>query len=193
MRARPGPLRVVVHPSHEGVLIDISMFGALVHLDAPQAVRDLITVDVEWERTKVQLQGRVVWSSADPEASRTVWAEGYSIAIEFEHLATAAALALRRIVSQRSAPDRCTDMPITTYNYKEYEDDVQLTPLEPSPYDPSRFEARVTRVVRLLEGGVREPLNELLFRIATGRDREEAILRIQAEVQSRLDPGRGGA
>ena len=101
-RARPGLLRVLVHPVHEGVLIDISSFGALVHLDAPQPVGALLTVDLEWEHTNVQLHGRVVWSSADPEATRTVWAEGYSIAIEFEHLTTASAAALRRIMSQRS-------------------------------------------------------------------------------------------
>jgi hypothetical protein len=77
-------------------------------------------------------------------------------------------------------------MPITTHRYQNYEYDVQLTPLQPSPYDPSRFEARIIRIVRVLASGDQERINELLFRIATGRDQEEVMARIEAEVRDRM-------
>jgi hypothetical protein len=51
-----------------------------------------------------------------------------------------------------------------------------------------RFEARITRIVKVLADGDHERLNELLFRIATGRDHDEVMSRIEAEVRSRVAP-----
>ena len=77
-------------------------------------------------------------------------------------------------------------MPITTHRYGDYEYDVELTPLDPSPYDPSTFEARITRVARVLPNGGREQMDERVFRIVTGRDRDEALSKIDAAVRYRL-------
>src|SRR5688572_16405737 len=85
-------------------------------------------------------------------------------------------------------PSRRTDMQIITRCYKQYEYDVQLTPLDPSRYDPCRVEARVIRIVRVLDSGDREPVDELLFRIAAGRDQHEAIAKVDEEVRRRVGP-----
>ena len=85
-------------------------------------------------------------------------------------------------------PSRRTDMQIITRRFKQYEYDVQLTPLDPSPYDPWRFEARVIRIVRVLASGDREPLDELLFRIVAGRDQHEVIAKVEDEVRRRVGP-----
>jgi hypothetical protein len=77
-------------------------------------------------------------------------------------------------------------LPTTTHRFGDYEYDIELTPLDPSPYDLSTIEARITRIARVLPDGGREQLDERAFRIVTGRDRDEALTKIDAAVRYRL-------
>lgn len=73
-------------------------------------------------------------------------------------------------------------MPISTHTYQDYEFDIEMTPLDPSPYDPSTWEARVIRIVRVMPDGKRDCIDERIFRIVTGRHEDEALEQVKSAV-----------
>lgn len=73
-------------------------------------------------------------------------------------------------------------MPISTHRYQDYEFDIEMTALDPSPYDPSTWEARVTRIVHVMPSGERDRVDERIFRIVTGRDADEALQKLTSAV-----------
>jgi hypothetical protein len=62
-RVRPGPLRVRLHRTCEGILVDISETGALVQLPSWQATAKQVTLQLEWQDALLPLPGRVVRSN----------------------------------------------------------------------------------------------------------------------------------
>jgi hypothetical protein len=98
VRVEPGPLRVRLAGRWDGILVDISEFGALVQLPVPQTIHDAITLEVEWEHATLQLAGRVVRSSPPPIDAPSPPVTDYYVAVEFAPLADAAGAAIRSIV-----------------------------------------------------------------------------------------------
>jgi hypothetical protein len=100
VRVEPGPLRVRLGGTWDGILVDISELGALVQLPVPQTIHDAITLEVEWEHATLQLAGRVVRSSPSPiDAPRTpLGMTDYYVAVEFAPLPVASGATLRNIV-----------------------------------------------------------------------------------------------
>ena len=62
-RVRIGPLRVRLHRTCEGILIDLSETGALVQLPAAPALQKAVTLQLEWDDLTLHLKARVVRSS----------------------------------------------------------------------------------------------------------------------------------
>jgi hypothetical protein len=100
VRVEPGPLRVRLEGTWDGILVDISELGALVQLPVPQTIHTTITLEVEWEHATLLLAGRVVRSSPSPvEGNRPPHGlTDYYVAVEFTPLPEPAGAALRSIV-----------------------------------------------------------------------------------------------
>jgi hypothetical protein len=95
IRVEPGPLRVRLEGTWDGILVDISELGALVQLPVPQTIHTTITLEVEWEHVTLLLAGRVVRSSPSPvEGGLT----DYYVAVEFTPMPEQSGVALRTIV-----------------------------------------------------------------------------------------------
>ena len=98
-RFRPGPLRVRLHRTCEGILVDISETGALVRLPASQPPLKPITLQIEWQDSVLPLPGRVVRSSPHQLEleNATIVRPAYHVAIEFSELSENAATLLKHI------------------------------------------------------------------------------------------------
>ncbi len=102
VRIEPGPLRVRLEGTWDGILIDISELGALVQLPVPQTIHTTITLEVEWEHATLLLAGRVVRSTPSP-VDASVAPTGlthYYIAVEFALLPEHSGATLKNIVGQ---------------------------------------------------------------------------------------------
>lgn len=101
-RVRPGPLRVRLHRTCEGILIDISETGALVQLPSAQSASKTITLQIEWQDAVMLLPARVVRSSPFrlelPTA--TLARREYHVAVKFEGLTPEATSSVLEIVRQ---------------------------------------------------------------------------------------------
>jgi hypothetical protein len=101
-RVEPGPLRVRLEGTWDGILVDISELGALVQLPVPQTIHTTITLEVEWEHATLLLAGRVVRSSPSPvDADRPPRGlTDYYVAVEFTPLPEQSGATLRSIVDR---------------------------------------------------------------------------------------------
>lgn len=99
-RVRPGPLRVRLHRTCEGILVDISETGALVQLPAAQPRSKQITLHLEWQDVILLLQARVVRSQPYqlelPTA--TLARRDYHVAVEFADMTREAATVLQSLL-----------------------------------------------------------------------------------------------
>jgi hypothetical protein len=105
-RARPGPLRVQLSPSSLGTLVDISTTGALIRLEDKPDVNAEVTVHLEWERTTIQLRGRVVRTARAHAGGRMLWTDStvYEVAIQFGSVSDDASALLKRLTAEPSPP-----------------------------------------------------------------------------------------
>jgi len=99
-RVRPGPLRVRLHRTCEGTVLDISELGAFVQLPTAQKTEKQIVLYLEWKYETVQLRALVVRSIPHRVVLRNavLARTEYLVALEFRDLPQDAAAALRRII-----------------------------------------------------------------------------------------------
>lgn len=99
-RVRPGPLRVRLHRTCEGILVDISASGALVQVPWSLSPDRQVTVNVDIGDTPLQLRGRVVRSMPHKlqMAEATLARTEYHIAVEFSDLPADQAAALQKLL-----------------------------------------------------------------------------------------------
>jgi hypothetical protein len=100
IRVRPGPLRVRLHRTCEGILVDISETGALVQVPASQAPQKSVTLQVEWRESVLPLRARVIRSSPHrlQLATATLARPEYHVAVEFSDISPDEAVILKTIV-----------------------------------------------------------------------------------------------
>lgn len=100
VRVRPGPLRVRLHRTCEGILVDISETGALVQLPSAQQPAKPITLHLEWQDVILLLHAHVVRSQPHqlelPTA--TLARREYHVAVEFADMTREAASVLRTLL-----------------------------------------------------------------------------------------------
>ena len=99
-RVRPGPLRVRLHRTCEGILVDISESGALVQVPWALAPDRQVTLNLEMGDTPLQLRARVVRSSPHKlqMAEATLARTEYQVAVEFSELPFDQLAALQRLL-----------------------------------------------------------------------------------------------
>ena len=100
-RVRPGPLRVRLHRTCEGILVDISETGALVQVPSSMTPDKKIILNLEARDALLQLPGRVVRSLPYQVqlAQATLARREYHVAVEFTDLPDDQVAALRRLLS----------------------------------------------------------------------------------------------
>lgn len=100
VRVRPGPLRVRLHRTCEGILVDISETGALVQVPSSQAPQKQVTLQVEWRDAVVPLRARVIRSLPQRVhlATATLARAEYQVALEFSDISPAEATFLKTMV-----------------------------------------------------------------------------------------------
>jgi hypothetical protein len=100
IRVRPGPLRVRLHRTCEGILVDISETGALVQVPSSQALQKHVTLQVEWHDVMVPLRARVIRSLPHRVqlATATLARAEYQVALEFSDISPAEATFLKMMV-----------------------------------------------------------------------------------------------
>jgi hypothetical protein len=103
-RVRPGPLRVRLHRTCEGILLDISETGALVQVPTSMPADRAVTLSLESADTLLRLPGRVVRSSPHQVelASATLARKEYKVAVEFSEIPKDQVDALRRLIKVES-------------------------------------------------------------------------------------------
>lgn len=101
-RVRPGPLRVRLHRTCEGILVDISESGALIQVPWAMTPDRQVTVNLDIGDTLLQLGGRVVRSSPHrlQMAEATLARTEYQIAVEFSELPPDQVAALQRLLKR---------------------------------------------------------------------------------------------
>ena len=99
-RVRPGPLRVRLHRTCEGILVDISETGALVQVPSAIAANKPVTLSLESPDVLLRLPGRVIRSIPHQLelASATLARKEYKVAVEFSDIPTDQVEALRRLI-----------------------------------------------------------------------------------------------
>lgn len=105
-RVRPGPLRVRLHRTCEGILVDLSELGALVHLLTEQKPENKVTLHLEWKDETLQLPARIVRSIPyRVQLPTAVLARtGYHVGLEFRDLSQEAAAALKGVIHRNDPP-----------------------------------------------------------------------------------------
>ena len=84
-----------------GTLLDLSQFGALLALSSAHLINSRLTFDLYWEGIPVQLNGRVVRSTACYDGvERLTWDEpsSYHVAVEFFDVTAECAMTLHDVV-----------------------------------------------------------------------------------------------
>ena len=82
-------------------MIDLSEYGALLELSAPEPVGSRISFDLHWGDVPVPMHGRVVRSTPRYEGSwRVEWMEpiNHHVAVEFFDLAAQCTTTLREVL-----------------------------------------------------------------------------------------------
>jgi hypothetical protein len=99
-RVQPGPLRVRLHRTCEGILVDISETGALVQVPSALAADKPVTLSLESPDMLLRLPGRVVRSIPHQLelAAATLARKEYKVAVEFSELPSDQVEALRRLI-----------------------------------------------------------------------------------------------
>lgn len=99
-RVRPGPLRIRLHRTCEGFLVDISETGALVQVPWSMSPDRQIVLNLEVQDALLRLPARVVRSVPQPlqTAEATLTRTEYKIALEFSDLPAEQAAALKRLL-----------------------------------------------------------------------------------------------
>ena len=99
-RVRPGPLRIRLHRTCEGILVDISECGALVQVPSSLAPDRRVTLNLEAGHATLQLPARVVRSLPYQVqlAEATLARREYQVAVEFSEVPADQAAALRRLL-----------------------------------------------------------------------------------------------
>lgn len=101
-RIQPSPLRVRLHRSCVGTLVNLSELGALVRLPTAQRVEHSIALQLEWNDETVLLSGRVLRST--PHAMQTQDAVlariEHKVALEFRDLSRDALVFVKRIIDE---------------------------------------------------------------------------------------------
>lgn len=101
-RVRTRPLRVRLHRTCEGLLIDISERGALVRLPTVQVPTRQVTLQLEWDGDTLRLRARVVRSVPHRvQLPAAVLARiEHDVGLEFEEVRQENATALRHMIRQ---------------------------------------------------------------------------------------------
>ena len=101
IRVHPGPLRVRLHRTCEGFLLNISALGALVRLPSSQTPEKRIKLHLEWDADTLELLARVVRSTPQQMAteSATLARTEYQVAIEFSDIPPASASLLTQLLN----------------------------------------------------------------------------------------------
>ena len=101
-RVRPGPLRVRLHRTCEGILVDISESGALVQVPWALSPDRQVVFHLEVGDAPLQLRGRVVRSSPHKleMAEATLARTEYQVAVQFSDLPPDQAAALQRLLKR---------------------------------------------------------------------------------------------
>jgi hypothetical protein len=101
-RVRPGPLRIRLHRTCEGILLDISETGALVQVPTSMPADRTVTLSLESPDTMLRLPGRVVRSIPHQVelASATLARKEYQVAVEFSEIPQDQVDALRRLIKK---------------------------------------------------------------------------------------------
>ena len=105
-RVRPGRLRVRLHRTCEGILVNISESGALVQVPSAMAPDRQVTVNLDIGETPFQLRGRVVRSSP------------HKLQMAEATLATPMRFSMRRVCRHSSRRDRLQTMRCSDYSMR---------------------------------------------------------------------------
>jgi hypothetical protein len=99
-RVSPGPLRVRLHRTCEGFLVNISETGALVQVPWSMTPDRQITLNLEVQDALLRLPARVVRSVPQPlqTAEATLRRTEYKVALEFSDLPPDQVEALQRLL-----------------------------------------------------------------------------------------------
>jgi hypothetical protein len=99
-RVRPGPLRVRLHRTCEGILVDISASGVLVQVPWSMSRDRQVTVNLDVGDTPLQLRGRVVRSMPHKlqMAEATLARTEYHVAVAFSELPDDQVAALQKLL-----------------------------------------------------------------------------------------------
>lgn len=99
-RVSPGPLRVRLHRTCEGILVDISETGALVQVPSSMPPDRRVTLNLESHDALLRLPGRVVRSIPHQVqlAAATLARTEFQVAVEFSDLPEDQVSALRRLI-----------------------------------------------------------------------------------------------
>ena len=99
-RVRPGPLRIRLHRTCEGILLDISETGALVQVPTSMPAERAVTLSLEGDDMLLRLPGRVVRSLPHQVelASATLARKEYKVAVEFSEIPQDQVDALRKLI-----------------------------------------------------------------------------------------------
>lgn len=94
------PLRVRVHGTREGILVDLSEGGALVLFPAELPVDREVVLQIDWKDRTVQAQARVKRCLAHPVrlAGATLARTQYDVAVEFVDVPPDAAATIQQIL-----------------------------------------------------------------------------------------------
>lgn len=101
-RVRPGPLRIRLHRTCEGILVDISETGALVQVPSSLAADKSVTLSLETDDALLRLPARVVRSIPHQLelAAATLARKEYKVAVEFSDLPDDQVNALRHLIKK---------------------------------------------------------------------------------------------
>lgn len=99
-RVSPGPLRVRLHRTCEGILVDISETGALVQVPSSMPPDRRVRLNLESHHGLLRLPGRVVRSIPQQVqlAAATLARTEFKVAVEFSDLPEDQVSALRRLI-----------------------------------------------------------------------------------------------
>lgn len=96
------PLRVRVHGTREGILVDLSEGGALVLFPAELPVDREVPLQIDWKDRTVHVQARVKRCLAHPVrlATATLARTQYDVAVEFVDVPPDAAATIQQILQR---------------------------------------------------------------------------------------------